>query len=149
MIFIKRVNSINPGFRELIGLLDNDLNSRYSKDQEEYDKHNIIEFIETVVVAYSENTPVGCGCFKEYDNSTIEIKRMFVVSEFRGKGISKQILKELESWGKQLGYSKSILETGIKQHEAIGLYSNFGYSKIKNFGQYADMPNSVCFLKYL
>ena len=74
---------------------------------------------------------------------------MFVKPEFRGKGISKFVLKELESWGSQLGYSKSVLETGTKQLEAIGLYTKSGYSRIDNYGPYVNMPYSVCMQKNL
>ena len=149
MVRLKRDNSNNPEFRKLILLLDQDLNGMYGKDQEVYGSHNVIEYIETVVVAYFNNEPAGCGCFKKYDDSTIEIKRMFVKPEFRGKGISKLILNELENWGKQLGYSQTILETGVKQHEAIGLYTKYGYAKIDNYGQYVYMRNSVCMQKNL
>ena len=93
--------------------------------------------------------PVGCGCFKKFNNSTVEIKRMFVPLSFRGKGISKKLLIELEQWAKEKGFSGFVLETGKKQHEAIGLYTKLGYQQIENYGQYVDMPNSVCFRKYL
>jgi len=149
MISLKRDNSSNPEFRKLILQLDSDLNGRYGKDQAEYDKYNMIDYIETVVIAYFDDIAAGCGCFKNYDEKTIEIKRMFVKPEFRGKGISKMILKELENWGRQLGYTKAILETGNRQTEAIGLYEKNGYMRIKNFGQYANMPLSICMEKIL
>lgn len=145
----KRTQSTNNDFVALVVQLDMDLNSRYNKAQKGYDKYNKIDHIETVIVAYSNNKPVGCGCFKPFDEKTVEIKRMFVLPEFRGKGISKIILGNLEEWATELGYSQSILETGKGQPEAIGLYQKMGYSVIENFGQYADMPNSVCFRKDL
>jgi len=149
MILIKRTTSRNKDFRELIALLDSDLNNRYGTEQTVYDQYNIIESIDTVVVAYLNNIPAGCGCFKIYDSDTIEIKRMFVKTEMRGKGISKLILKELENWGIEKGYSQAILETGIKQTEAIGLYEKSGYQKIENFGPYVGMPYSICMKKLL
>jgi putative acetyltransferase len=149
MIVIKRVDSNNLDFRNLVSQLDNDLDGRYGKAQKEYDKYNQIEFLDTVVMAYFENQAVGCGCFKKYDENTFEIKRMFVNPQFRGRGISKLILSELENWGAHLGYSKSILETGIKQIEAIGLYERFGYQRIDNYNHYIGMENSVCMAKGL
>ena len=74
---------------------------------------------------------------------------MFIHSNFRGKGLSKIILRELENWAKELGFSRLVLETGKKQPEAIGLYENAGFKKINNYGQYVDFPNSVCFEKVL
>ena len=149
MILINRTTSENKDFGELITLLDGDLNNRYGTEQTVYDQYNIIEAIDTVVVAYLNNIPAGCGCFKIYDSDTIEIKRMFVKTEMRGKGISKLILKELENWGIEKGYSQAILETRIKQTEAIGLYEKSGYQKIENFGPYVGMPYSICMKKLL
>jgi hypothetical protein len=55
----------------------------------------------------------------------------------------------LEKWTAELSYGKCILETGIKQPEAIGLYKKSGYTVIPNYGQYAGIENSVCFEKQL
>lgn len=149
MVSLIRCDSSDKDFMNLAGQLDQDLNNRYGEIQLCYNKYNVIQSIDTVVVAYVNNLPAGCGCFKKYDDKTVEIKRMFVKHENRGVGLSKQILAELEEWAAQLGYAKSILETGIGQTEAIGLYESSGYNRIKNFGQYAGISNSVCFGKAL
>lgn len=148
-ITIKRTQSSNEDFNNLILQLDNDLCARYQSAQAAYDKHNKIEAINTVIIAYDNGRPIGCGCFKNYNSETIEIKRMFVTDCYRGMGISKLILKELENWAKELGFSKAILETGTKQSEAIGLYKRSGYNRITNYGQYIDLLTSVCFYKNL
>lgn len=149
MISVHRDNSNNEDFRKLVSLLDDDLYKRYGKLQEEYEKYNAIEFTETIVIAYKNNEPVGCGCFKMFDHQTIEVKRMFVKPEMRGKGIAKLILQELEQWAFKLGYSFAILETGVNQPEAINLYKKSGYGVIPNYAPYLDMPNSVCMKKEL
>lgn len=146
---IKRTKSSDNDFVLLVSMLDSELFDRYQAAQARYDKYNKIELNDTVILVYIEGTPAGCGCFKQYDNETAEIKRMFVSTNFRGKGISKIILKELEKWASEKGFSKTILETGKKQHEAIGLYKNSGYHPMDNFGQYKDFPTSVCFKKDL
>ena len=146
---IKRTTSTNTDFVNLIARLDKDLLNRYNSAQKNYDKHNKIELIDTVLIIYDNDRPIGCGCFKCLGNDTAEIKRMFIELDYRGKGISKIVLKELENWAKGLGYSKLVLETGKKQPEAIGLYQNYGFKQIDNYGQYANMPNSVCFEKIL
>jgi len=108
-----------------------------------------MEHIETIVLAYVDEKPVACGGFKVYENETVEIKRMYVEPEHRGRGIASQILLELEKWAIELGYTRSILETGRKQGEAIGLYGKRGYQQIENYGQYRGQANSVCFEKKL
>jgi putative acetyltransferase len=149
MIKLLRCNSENHDFRDLIISLDDDLNSRYGILQAQYEKFNKIEAIETVVVAYRDEIPVGCGCFKKFDSCSVEIKRMFVKEENRGKGIAKMILRELECWAEEIGNKTAFLETGIKQYEAINFYTNFGYKRIENFGQYIGNTNSICMNKVL
>ena len=148
-ITTKRTQSESKDFSYLIAQLDNDLNGRYHREQSKYDQYNKVDSIATVIVAFDEEKPVGCGCFKEYDNDTVEMKRMFVTPDYRGRRISKQVLGELEAWAKELGYSKAVLETGSGQPEAIGLYTRCGYERIENYGQYKDFPNSLCFEKKL
>lgn len=149
MISLIKTTGADNDFKTLVDLLDEDLNGRYGTLQTGYNKYNSLDSIKNVVVAYINNEPVGCGSFKEFDDATIEIKRMFVKPGHRGTGLANHILHELEKWGMELGYKFSILETGIKQVEAIRFYQKNGYLQIENFGQYAGNTNSVCFNKCL
>ena len=149
MIKIIRDKSDNKDFQELVRLLDKELNSRYGNMQKQYDKYNKIEFLDTVVIGYINNNPIGCGCFKLFDKDTVEIKRMIVKLESRGSGVAKIILTELEKWASEKGFTKSVLETGKRQPEAIRFYTKHGYVKINNYGQYIDNPNSICMFKEL
>lgn len=149
MTEILKTESSNKDFKTLVSLLDAELRERYGEVQNEYDQYNFIEFNEDVIIAYEDKAAVACGCFKEFDADTVEIKRMFVRKEYRGKGISRIILNELEARALEKGYKKAILETGIKQLEAVGLYSKNGFKKIENYGQYTDLPMSICFSKEL
>ena len=149
MLSIVRTTSTHNDFRQLTQLLDADLNVRYGTLQAMYDQYNVIESIETVVIAYLDQLPVGCGGIKRYDQTTVELKRMYVRPEHRGKGIAGRLLAELETWARELGFSAVLLETGRKQAEAIGLYTKHGYRQIENYGQYRGVANSVCFRKVL
>lgn len=143
----RRTTSDNPDFQALVVLLDRDLAIRDGEDHAFYAQFNKIDSIKNVIVYYDEGTALGCGAFKKYDAETVEIKRMFVIPEHRGKGIAHAVLTELELWAAELGYSHCILETGIKQPEAIGLYQKSGYTIIPNYGQYENVENSVCMSK--
>ena len=79
----------------------------------------------------------------------MELKRMFVIGEARKKGIASAVLNELEIWAKELGSFKTILETGKRQIDAVGLYKKNGYSPVPNYGQYEGVENSICFEKKL
>ena len=148
-VTIKRTNSSDADFRSLINQLDADLRERNGDIMDIYDGHNIIEQIDTVVIAYLDNQPAGCGCFKNYDNDSVEIKRMFVRHEARGNGISLTVLNELEVWAQSLGFGHTVLETGNKQTEALGLYKRAGYLNIPTYPPYVGLPDSICFRKSL
>ena len=104
--------------------------------------------LDIFIIAYSENDEaVATGALKHFNTGVIEVKHMFVLKEFRGNGISKQILSELERIAKELNYKRIILETGTKQPEAISLYRKYGYKEIEYYGRHAIDPTSVCFEK--
>ena len=142
-----RTTSENPDYQELIVLLDATLKILDGDDHEFYAQFNKSDAIKNVVVFYENNQSLGCGAFKFYENKTVEIKRMYVLPEQRGKGMAGQILNELEKWAKELNYNCCVLETGIMQVEAIGLYQKAGYIVIPNYGQYQGVENSVCMQK--
>jgi putative acetyltransferase len=144
-----KTDSKNIDFIELIKLLNEDLNERYGELQKQYDKHNKLEFIKDVIIIYKDDVPAACGALKEYDADTIELKRIFVTKDNRRQGLSKLIVSRLEELGSSNGYKYAVLETGIKQIEAINLYKNTGYTIIENYGQYAGNSNSVCMKKDL
>ncbi|AAK80511.1 GNAT superfamily N-acetyltransferase [Clostridium acetobutylicum] len=148
-INILHTNSKNIDFIKLIKLLNDDLNERYGELQKQYNKHNRVDYINDVILIYKDEAPVACGAFKEQNVECIELKRIFVVKENRGQGLSKIIVNELEKLGKVKGYKYAILETGIKQYEAINLYKNTGYQIIENYEPYIGNTNSVCMKKEL
>ena len=144
-----RTNSENEDFRELVALLDADLQIRDGAEHSFYAQFNKIDKIRHVVVAYENEKAVGGGAFREYEPNVAEIKRMYVREENRGHGIAGKILAELESWAKELNFSECILETGVKQPEAIRLYQKSGYQITPSYGQYLNVENSVCMKKVI
>ncbi len=149
MSLIKRTTSADIDFRNLVTLLDRDLQIRDGDEHSFYAQFNKIDSIKNVVVYYEENEPIGCGAFKQWEPSIVEIKRMFVKPEHRSKGIASIILKALEDWAAEIGFTACVLETGKKQPEAIRLYTKNNYIIIPNFGQYENVENSVCMKKEL
>jgi GNAT superfamily N-acetyltransferase len=149
MLTLIRTNSENKNFQNLVLELDKDLAKKNGDTNDFFAQYNKTDLIKNVVVALNDYLPVGCGAMKEFDNSTMEIKRMYVTIEMRGKGVAIAVLNDLESWAKELGYKKCVLETGDKMLEAIGLYKKSGYKIIKNYGQYENIESSICFEKEL
>ena len=144
-----RTNSDNPDFKLLTARLDEELCQIYGTKQEDYEEYNRITDLPTVIIAYAHSVPVGCGCFKIQDKNTVELKRMFVEPELRGKGIASALVKELERWALELGYTNMILETGNKQPEAIAMYQKLGYSDSKKPDQNHEIGHSVFMRKRL
>lgn len=149
MLTLLRTDITNLDFQHLVKLLDADLAMRDGEDHAFYAPFNTSVNLQAVIVAYENNQPVGCGAFKAFGESQVEIKRMFVLADFRGRGVALHILQELETWAKESGYTTAVLETGKKQPEAIRLYQKAGYQIIANFGPYVNVENSVCMEKHL
>ena len=147
MFSLVKTNSDSSDFRSLVVSLDADLQSRYGEQQSFFSQFNKLDHIHHVIVAYENNQPVGCGAFKEFELGIAEIKRMFVEEKHRGKGIAGQILAALEQWAKEEGFKRCILETAIKQPEAIRVYEREGYKLIPNYGQYIGVEVSLCMQK--
>lgn len=148
-IQLRRSDPTDPDFEILIDLLDFELWERNPDRQAEYVAHNKLSPDTRTIVASFEGKPVASGAFRKPDNSTAEIKRMYVREEYRGRGISKKVLAELEAWAGEEGCSRAILETGMPHFEAISLYKKSGYRIIENYGPYKNLPNSVCMEKML
>ena len=147
MIDIVRTVEDNADFLSLVELLDAELRIRDGEEHGFYAQFNKPVGLGGVVIAFDVGEPVGCGAFKRYEEGVAEIKRMYIKPESRGRWIAALVLRELESWAAELGFTKCILETGHKQPEAIALYKREGYSVIPNYGQYAGVDNSVCMRK--
>jgi GNAT superfamily N-acetyltransferase len=149
MIKFIRTNSKNPDFIDLVKDLDAYLAFIDGEEHVFYAQLNKTHSINYVVVAYENDKPVGCGALKEFAQNIMEIKRMYTSPGSRGKGVATGILNELELWAKELSCQKCVLETGIRQQDAVGLYIKNGYNRIPNYGKYVGIENSVCFEKEL
>lgn len=149
MTTLLRCNSDNKDFQLLVRELDRDLAHRNGDSNDFFAAFNKTDMIKHAVVIFYDSVPVACGAMKAYNAETMEVKRMFVPAEFRGKGYACSVLKELEQWASELGFKKFVLETGIKMPEAIGLYKKYGFRQIPNYGQYEQVESSVCFEKLL
>ena len=148
-VIIKRTTTSDKDFQLLISNLDQELWNELNEDQDIYDKFNKVDEIDTAVLIYADHQPAACGCFKKFDDETVEIKRMYVQKEFRGIGLSKKVLSELERWAIEKGYHSAILETSIHFKVAQQLYRTNGYEIISNYPPYIGLTESVCMKKEL
>lgn len=144
---IVRTNSKDPAFIALVNELNAWLRIKDGDKHEYYNQFNSIEGIPHVVVIYENSKAVACGAMKPYNDTTLEIKRMFTRHEAQGKGLGRTVLVALEDWTRELGYKTLLLETGKSFSAAISLYKKYGFQQIPNYDQYVGVKDSICFQK--
>ena len=125
-----------------------EIEERYGPDSEPGPAPSAAD-IAVFLVAAVDGRPVGCGGLRQLDEGAAELKRMYVMPEWRGKGISVAVLEALEDYAVKQGWRTLRLETGPRQPEAVRFYERSGYVRIPNFGHYAADPTSMCFEQVL
>lgn len=138
--FIGLCHDLDCFLNELVGGEEN---------RTKYIPYNQLDDIHNVIVVYDNDIPIGCAAFKKYDDECAEVKRVFIKTEYRGRGISKKLMELLEKSAREQGYHYLILESGEPLIAAMSLYREIGYKVIPNYGQYEDMPDSICMRKKL
>lgn len=142
----------SPAAGALIARLNAELTERYPSPEDNHfhlSAEQVAEGEGVFLVARLDREPVGCGALRRIEPGTGEIKRMYVAPSQRGLGIGRRVLGELERHAHLLGLRRLVLETGVRQHEALTLYERFGFRQIDRFGEYVDSPLSVCIAKDL
>ena len=147
---IDRVDPRGGEARGLIAALDAALARVYPREvifglhEDDFDEARLVFF-----VARRGGVAVACGALRSLDDETGEVKRMFVVPEERGRGISRLVLSRVEAEARARGHRRLRLETGDRQAEAVGLYRTSGFAPIEPWGEYVGNDYSVCFEKEL
>jgi putative acetyltransferase len=149
-IVVERTSPRKPDARVLIGELDEYLNRLYSAERNYLlDLEALCAPEVTFFVARCGDESAGCGALRRIDETSGEIKRMYVRPRFRGKGIGRAILLALEAEARANGIARLVLETGVDQPEALALYERHQYVPCARYGEYRDDPTSVFFEKRL
>ena len=149
---VRRSDISSPEARALITTLNAELSALYPEQGATHfrlDADEVAEGRGVFLIAFVDGAPVGCGAVRRIAEGTGEIKRMFVRPEARGRGVGRALLMTLESEARRLGFARLLLETGVRQTEAIALYESAGFTSRVPFGEYAGSPLSVCMGKEL
>jgi GNAT superfamily N-acetyltransferase len=149
---IRSVTLDLPEVVALIKALNTELEQRYPEEGANHfrlDPEEVAPGRGAFLVAYDGSQGVGCGAVRLNEPGVAEIKRMYVVPEWRGRGIAKKLLAELEDQARRIGARQLVLETGERQPEALAVYRRAGFVDIPRFGEYVDSPLSVCLGKVL
>lgn len=142
----KDTDGEDTDFAMLCNRLDNSIDEIVGDklDRSQYVQYNQRDSIHDVIIAYLKGEPIASGAFKMYDEDHAELKRIYVEASHRKLGLGAELVRRLEAKAKIKGYKWCILETGKPLEAACHMYKKAGYKVIPNYGQYADMPDSIC-----
>ncbi len=135
--FIYLTGKLDEYYFELVG----DVHKRYAP-------FNVPSKFHTRVVIYDGETAAACGCWKKVDDATVEIKRIYVLPEYRRQGLASKVVTTLEEDAKKNGFTRFILETARTTMDSAALYFSLGYREIENYGSPAGADFSRCFEKF-
>lgn len=141
---------------------DEDFQRFYLKTEESYSSivggienrkgfipYNISESITEVLIAYIDDTAVGCAGLKRYAEEDVEIKRVWVNPENRGQHIALDMMVQIEERVVNEGYKRTVLQTREIMEDAVGLYKKLGYKQIENYSPYDKLDGAIYFAKEL
>jgi putative acetyltransferase len=143
-VLIQNREVTHPDVTLLVVAAERELSSRYPDEAV-----GSVDPLARFVVAYAMGEPVGCGAITTVAPGVAEVKRMWVRPSHRRGGVARRILGALERRALAEGHDTVILETGVRQPEAIALYEAWGFARIPPYGEYVDNPLSVCFERKL
>ena len=92
----------------------------------------------TFLVAEVDGVPAACGAWRVHEDGIVEIKRLYVEPAFRRRGLAQLIMQALEESALRAGHRAVVLNTGLRQPEALALYARLGYRDVPGYGIYAD-----------
>lgn len=153
-VAIRTIDVLSEPAQFLIRRLSDELAEMYDTSPEDAERYiREIKPVEHGVfaAAFAGDSPIGCGMIRPYqeDDEIAEVKRVYVESAWRNRGVARKIMLALEAEARSLSFRKTLLETGVIQTAAIRLYESLGYRRRPCYGRYADDPLSVCFEKTL
>lgn len=103
-------------------------------------------FVDCILAIDAHGEAVGHAALRPWERE-LEVKKVFVVPEARGRGISRELMTELERLAAARGIRSLVLQTGVLQIAAIALYESMGYERIEPFGAYSVVPFALCYRK--
>ncbi|HEY9840633.1 MAG: GNAT family N-acetyltransferase [Candidatus Sericytochromatia bacterium] len=149
-IEIRHEDLASPLATRLIAALDAELTALYPEVGATHFRLEPAEVAEgrgVFLVVHVDGHALACGAIRLLDADTAELKRMYVAQQARGLGLGHRLLAALETEARQLGATRLVLETGVRQQVAQALYTRAGFVPIQAYGEYEHSPLSRCFEK--
>jgi ribosomal protein S18 acetylase RimI-like enzyme len=146
---IEEVATGDPRVLALRALMSDEMAALYGRPRhsvpgEAIDASSVV----ATVLVTEDDAPVATAALRRLGED-VEVKRMYVVPESRGRGLAGRLLSEMERRAVAHGAARVLLHTGLRQEAAIALYRRRGYEQIAVFEPYLDVPESICFARDL
>jgi len=87
---------------------------------------------------------IGCGAIRALEPGACELKRLYVRSGFRGKGLARKLVNELIAEAQSIGYERILLDTLPSMQAAQNLYRTLGFREIPPYRK-GPVPDSLFF----
>ena len=144
---ISFVPASSPDFRMLAAKLDAYYFELVGDIQNRYAEVNRPENMTALAVVYEAGEPIACGAWKRIDGITAELKRLYVLPEYRRRGAASSLIAALEADAAAAGIRRMILETAVDTADSHRLYLSAGYRIMDYYGSPAGAANCWCFYK--
>jgi putative acetyltransferase len=85
------------------------------------------------LVLTDDNQVIGTGAVRRLDENVCELKRLWLLEPYQGKGIGYRVLQKLIKFAQEKGYKKILLETDHEQKRAIQFYRKVGFQSTDKY----------------
>jgi GNAT superfamily N-acetyltransferase len=135
---------MNVEMDALYGEADAPTNAPIPADMFDVDPNEVT----VTLLALHGTAPAGHAALRPHQRS-LEVKKVFVDTAYRGRGIARMLMESLETVASEQGIGTLVLQTGDLQHDAIRLYERLGYYPIPPFRNYGLLARGLCYSKAL
>ncbi len=89
----------------------------------------------TFLVLVDQGRVVGCGAIRRLNDDICELKRMWFLKDYRGRGLGMKMAQMLLQFAREAGYKRVRLDTANeeKQAQALKLYQRLGFYYIERY----------------
>ena len=93
----------------------------------------------TFLVMIDRDQIIGTGAIRKIDEEVCELKRVWLLFEYHGRGLGYRIIQELFTFARERGYQRIRLETERHvQSRAYDLYKRLGFYEIPRYSDNED-----------
>ena len=102
--------------------------------QQTYFEHEGIFLVMT-----DDDRIIGTGAVRKIDDEICEMKRVWLLFEYHGRGLGYRMIQELFAFARGKGYRRMRLETDRdSQNRAFDLYKRLGFYEIPRYSNHQD-----------